>query len=194
MEELIFFGIIILFSILDSIAKSRKKKGGRPEAIPEPTWQGSEGWDEPEPSEYDEEPSYEEHHVAGQALGLYRTPEPVAERAVATVVPADVWAELEALARGQVPAEPEPLEVPARRVESIPARPDHRVHTSHAEYGTDPSSRRKSAQDDLDPLRETLSDDARKARRLLRATDAHSLRQAIILQEILSTPVSLRDE
>ena len=41
MEELIFFGVIILFSILDAIAKKKRRQQAGEVEVPEPEgWQG----------------------------------------------------------------------------------------------------------------------------------------------------------
>ena len=68
----------------------------------------------------------------------------------------------------------------------------HLVHVSHADYGTDPSQRARSAQDGLDPLARVLSQDALAVRRQLLAQGAHGLRQAVILYEVLGPPLAFR--
>ena len=73
------------------------------------------------------------------------------------------------------------------------ADPSHVVHASHYGYGTDPSERTPSKEDGLDPLAETLSADVSAIRRQLSSMNVHSLRQAIILQEVLGPPVTMRD-
>lgn len=75
----------------------------------------------------------------------------------------------------------------------VPARPDHFVHRSHAEYGTDPSERSRSEQDVLDTLRRPLSEDAAAVRRQLMSKSPSALRQAIILNEVLGSPVAMRE-
>lgn len=72
-------------------------------------------------------------------------------------------------------------------------RPHHRVHDAHRYYGTDPSERPPSMQDGMDPLRETLSEDAKAVREQLMSQSTSALRQAFILREVLGTPVGLRD-
>ena len=101
-------------------------------------------------------------------------------------------AEPEASTRS-IPRESPPLPVRAPRAEPVPARPDHEVHRAHAQYGTDPSERAPSEQDGLDPLAETLSEDARAVREQLMSHNTSSLRQAIILREVLGPPISMRD-
>ena len=223
MDELIFFGVIIAFSILDSIVRGKKKGQKGTDGIPIPE---AQAW---EPAEveayqptYDEEPSYDdERRVSGLEANRQYAEPPLTEPELA--IPKDLWEEIAALAGGRLPVDqaPEPevnlpfvvepqLPVdpseserarrralraqPARRVErSIGRTKEHRVHGSHRGYGTDPSSRAPSEQDDLDPLAETLSRDAATARALLQGHDMHSLRQAIILQELLGPPAAFRE-
>lgn len=83
-----------------------------------------------------------------------------------------------------------PMRVPTR---SLPQRPDHFVHSSHADYGTDPSERAPSAQDVLDPLRRPLSEDAAAVRKQLMSHSPSALRQAIILNEVLGPPLAMRE-
>jgi hypothetical protein len=76
------------------------------------------------------------------------------------------------------------------------ARPaeTHIVHRAHKGYGTDPSSRRPSEQDGLDPLATRTSADALAVRAQLRRQGAHALRQAVIFHEILGPPVAIRPD
>jgi len=146
------------------------------------------------------------------------------------MIPADLWKEIEKLARGQgveVPEakpapKPRPAPKPAPSRAPVPTRSSttragptprgkyaptpskappvprraegHAVHRAHEGFGTDPSERAPSAQDRLDPLQRVLNPDAAAARKQLMARDRSSLRQAVIIQEILSPPVALRDE
>ena len=71
---------------------------------------------------------------------------------------------------------------------------EHPVHEAHAGYGTDPSERARSEQDGLDPLKWELSKDARAVRAQLLSHGDSGLRQAVILQEVLGPPVSMRDD
>ncbi|MDE0899368.1 MAG: hypothetical protein OSA81_10150 [Longimicrobiales bacterium] len=71
---------------------------------------------------------------------------------------------------------------------------EHPVHEAHAGYGTDPSERARSEQDGLDPLNWELSKDARAVRAQLLSHGDSGLRQAVILQEVLGPPVSMRDD
>jgi hypothetical protein len=192
MEELIFFGVIIFFSIIESIARSRKKRARGPVQIPK-EWEEEEqqGW-QPEPTPtYDEEPSYDElstREASSRGSGSEG------------MVPSEVWEEIVGLAQGrmrQLERKPEPPAVPRPAPSSVTragqgVRAEHRVHRSHQEYGTDPSSRAPSAEDGLDPLARTLGEDAATVRRQIRRGGRHALRQAMVLQEILGPPSSMR--
>lgn len=262
MEELVFFAVIIVFAILDSIARSRKAKQGGGEAEESPEVPGGRTW-EPDtrgsPS-YDGEPSYDDVAVreveddrqrrTGHTPDRYTAPSGSSPSRTApgkgagagpsseTMLPGDLLEQLERLARGgdaekgaerrreqargRVPERGEerardlpdrppslpPLErtevgtgktirssVPARRP-SAPARvePEHRVHLSHAEYGTDPSSRSPSLEGRIDPLAEPLGADAAAVRRQLRSGRGSALRQAIILRDVIGPPLALRDD
>jgi len=220
MDELIFFGVIIAFSILDSILRGKKKRQKGSDGLPVPE---AQEW---EPAEveaylptYDDEPSYDdEQRVSGlEALQQHAEPAP---RSPGVAIPKDIWEEITALAGGRLPVEqasepsvtlpvvvePElPVdpreaeralrrELPVRRAERAVGRTgEHRVHTSHRGYGSDPSTRAPSEQDGLGAHAETLSRDAASARALLNSHDKHSLRQAIILQELLGPPAAYRE-
>ena len=223
MDELIFFGVIIAFSILDSILRGKKKRQKGSDGLPVPE---AQEW---EPAEveaylptYDEEPSYDdEQRVSGlEALQQHAESTPPSPE---VAIPRDIWEEITALAGGRLPVEqasepsvtlpvvvePElpvdpreaeralrraPRELPVRRAERAVGRTgEHRVHTSHRGYGSDPSTRAPSEQDDLGAHAETLSRDAASARALLNSHDKHSLRQAIILQELLGPPAAYRE-
>lgn len=251
MEELLFFAVIIFFSIIESVARSRKaKKGGgsadSPPDLPSPREREVEErfeWAQKPVDElptYDEEPSYDERiiregsaAVPDHSRGELRADRPSSE----TMLPGNLLEELAGLldgspsgtgARtldlpGQSPPlpdrsrpEPAPARVestlPARRESRSPARREthtsasssrrgpartlgsHSVHQAHAGYGTDPSARAKSEQDGLDPLATTLSEDARAIRQQLRSHRPSELRRAVILQEVLATPLALRGD
>lgn len=109
MEELIFFGVIILFSILESIARSRKARSGgdvEMEGLPDPRQEAE--WEMrrpmPEPDEvptFDEDPSYDERAGAGGSPTARRdAPMPMRNRgsAAETMLPAELLEELAELA------------------------------------------------------------------------------------------------
>jgi hypothetical protein len=202
MEELIFFAVIIFFSVIDSIARSRKKKQQAEGQMQAP--QIPDGW-EPEPEEELEAysaPSYEdfeedEEVEAEEPLPSYTRPgsstqerrEPSSSEGM---IATDIWQEIAGLATGRTSAPTRPAPPP----EPVQARPveTHRVHQAHVGYGTAPSTRARSEQDDLDPLAVHASDDALAVRRQLRRQGGHALRQAVILQEVLGPPAALQPD
>ncbi|HUP51419.1 MAG TPA: hypothetical protein VM198_03000 [Longimicrobiales bacterium] len=189
MEELIFFAVIIFFTIVESIARRRKQRSAGSPQIPEEWEQEEQGreWR----SETDE---VEAPRRSGSEA----------------MIPGDIWEEIAGLARERTrqpetqPEVPPPPPVQATPPVTLPARlgwgkrtpkvgQPHRVHLSHAEYGTDPSSRTQSRHDQIDPLARGLSADVKAVRKQLRH-GRHALRQAVILQEVLGPPVSIRPE
>lgn len=71
---------------------------------------------------------------------------------------------------------------------------EHEIHGSHAEYGTDPSSRRPSAEGRIDPLAEPLDAQGVAVRRRLLRAGRPGLREAMVLKEVLGDPVALRGD
>jgi hypothetical protein len=266
MEELIFFAVIILFSILESVARSRRAKQREAEGEGGPPLPDTRDWEPKLPDlerprpvggarsgagdrlpTYDEEPSYDEgpsyddkvQEGSGRVpLERYTAPHgtdrPVGQGRAGgdrpssqTMLPGDLLEQLETLARGRkaerekgrtvdlprqsppIPSRRPPLErtevgsgrkrtpgstAPVGSRTPIGATPvEHRVHRSHAGYGTDPSSRAPSEQDHLDPLAERLGAEGVAVRRQLRGGRA-GLRQAMVLKEVLGPPLALRGE
>jgi hypothetical protein len=209
MEEFIFFAVIIFFSIIESIARSRKQKragelpeGDRPE-MPVPA-----EWDRELPDfefpTYDADPSYDDELAAGASSSGGATRPRPDRPSSEEMLPGELLEELARLAGRapeptartlEVPKESPPLPHPAptrpARTPRAPpvARPlpqravpnrassrgEHRIHKSHAGYGTDPSTRAKSLQDDLDPLAQYLSEDAKAVRGQLRSKKTSAL-------------------
>jgi len=248
MDELIFFAVIIFFSIIESVARSRKAKRGQGspgESLPElpdadwrtqppnrdlPSRAPDVRDDEPELPTYDRDPSYDDHVETPRSAPVReaRSGPRVAGGGAApssseVLLPGDLLEELARLAgRPQesvrrapspvpapsTPAErPVPQRVPRRAPPPSSQLPSHlqkpatatwqgghRIHKSHAGYGTDPSERAPSLQDNLDPLAERLSEDAEAVRDQLRSRNASGLRQAFILREVLGRPIALRDD
>lgn len=252
MDELIFFGIIIFFSIIESIARSRKAKRRKEEGEEDGADPGHEfEWAQGSPADlptYDSAPSYDDQPSYDDAVEdapVHRggSPRDSGRPSSETLLPGDLLAELTGLAgrmekerekartislpkqspplpqsgdsrsevstewaegaRGdrsgravsRAPRSPAPARTTTVAHSRAPRPPvEHRIHLSHAGYGTDPSERAKSEQDDLDPLREFLSEDAKAVRNQLMSQSESSLRQAIILREVLGPPVALRDE
>ena len=223
MEELIFFAVIIFFSIIESIARSRKKRAGGPMQLPEewrpeerqPDWRSeATTTTTTTTATYDAERSHDDVQ-ADEADSAEVLPQPArpqrggASRGSEGMIPADIWEEIAGLARGRMqdlertqeprkglpakgtPPPTFPAPITRRPAPSVPQ--EHRVHLAHAEYGTDPSSRARSRHDQLDPLARRLSADIRSVRQQLRL-GRHALRQAVILQEVLGPPASMREE
>jgi len=203
MEELIFFAVIILFSIFESIARSRKKRaGGIPQIPGDQMPSGGPSYDAPtyETHSYDQDLSYDDVAVEEYPTSSKK---PALRTGSEGMIPADLWEEIAGLAESvkKQKARPAPPPLPP---EVLPARigwgkrvpkvgQQHRVHLAHVGYGTDPSERAPSVHDDLDPLARRLSVDVREVRQQLRR-GRHALRQAVMLQEVLGPPVSMRPE
>jgi hypothetical protein len=232
MEELIFFAVIIAFSILESISRSRKAKARGGAKLPTPEeWrmEADAAKARDELPTYDAEPSYDDA-VRDRPLPRYTQPHGTATAAppprpstpspppppTGAELAADIWAEIAGLAGAKSrPPEPKKVSVP-RQSPPLPPKPpptvtgrrkgtvtmpsersapkEHFVHASHAGYGTDPSERKPSEQDGMDPLAERLGRDPTVIRAQLLSADAHQLRQAIILQEVLGPPAALRED
>jgi hypothetical protein len=249
MEQLIFFAVIIFFSIIESIARSRKAKmGGQlPEAPPEQEEPSQQPRTRPRqrprpiPS-YDTDPSFDAEPSL-DSRGSYddakarESLEKRRSRSSESMIPAELWDEIAGLAREperQEPTytppprqQPRPAPQPQAKRLPTPRRPPapqksrapakrqpppaprratilapepapegvaaHAVHESHAGFGTDPSSRPRSAQDGLDPLARVMGRDASAVHAQL-VGSAHALRQAVIMYEVLGPPVSDRPD
>ena len=228
MEQLIFVGIILLFSMLEAVARKKREGGEDPTSVP-PTGSLPEVR-VPRPPEarvptprvpsYDDDPSFDDTADAGSRGGAAGTGRTSSEGPI----PVDVWEEIQAMARGgpapvrKAPAPapaPVPKRAPARvatrepravtapmstaaRKTRAPAVPevdvvagDHAVHKTHPKFGT-PVHDRLTGFDDTHKVR-ALSAEARALRTVLRGGGA-PLKQAILLQEILGPPVSLKDD
>lgn len=221
MGELVFFAVIILFSILEAVAKRRKQGEA-----------GEEGGDEgeswtPAPVERQPKPKAERRpRIERGSASSSSTDRGMPQRGAGreepseTMIPADLWEEIAGLATGQTPrrrpkAEPEgmhteearslePLEVerieddirPARTYTGarVPSSADaHPVHRSHVGYGTDPSKRAPSEQDWR--AAERGNRNAKRVRAMLRGSEGtDALKQAVILREVLGPPVSMKDK
>jgi hypothetical protein len=217
MEQLIFIGLIILFSIIESISRKRKQQSGQPQ-LPE-EWEPTE-WKPVEPRR-ERRPdrarqSSTTTREGARSHGEITVDEPTPSRRTMrsgseAMIPTELWEEIAGRARGGLetkPAPPEPAPPPPVAAPKVPpstasARAawgrrtprvgQHRPHTAQAEYGTDPSSRTPSPHDIIDPLARKLSADVRAVRRQIRG-GRHALRQAVILQEVLGPPASMRPE
>jgi hypothetical protein len=153
MEELIFFAVIIFFSIVESIARSRKRKGGGqvPQLPPEWQWEPEKtetpgratydaeaGFDtEPEVEEratFDAEPTFDEEVSTRQPRPVADVETPQrAQRAPATssesMIPADLWEEMAGLGRARTPR---PVETAPRTARPLPTRTERPLPTRPA--------------------------------------------------------------
>ena len=208
MGELVFFAIIILFSVLESVARARKQREGG----------GAEG-----PVEREGRPRPEgRRRRPREEAGRVTRPEGArsAERESSErMIPEELWEEIAGLAAGRPApskagkkggvakrprprprqAEPRPQAPSSGSVPELRGRftpkaleVEHPVHLSHAGYGTDPSERAKSEQD-WRPS-EDGNRNAKRVRALLRGSGADALKQAVILREVLGPPVAMRDD
>lgn len=153
-EELIFFAVIILFSIIESIARSRKKKGGGIEHAPPPSDRDRKEYDfewaqtpvdelptyDDDPS-YDDQPSYDDAHEEPTPA-----PRSLSKSSAETLLPSDLLSELATVLQEstaqtvRVPKQspplpkPDPVEsrtssLPTRRAETRPVPSRSRVPT-----------------------------------------------------------------
>lgn len=198
MAELIFFAVIILFSILESVARQRKQR-------------------EAERGEGEEDDDVRAE-VPRRDRDVHGREERTSEEPSETMIPADIWEEIAGLGttREEEPEpdpvpegrpapqrpEPAPQPVPAPRPEPRPSpasptpipgtRDAHVVHRAHAEYGTDPSERTPSAEDWRPSERDNRN--AKRVRAMLRGSEgADALKQAVILREVLGPPAAMKD-
>jgi len=198
MDNLVLVGVIVLFTILDGIAKKKKKEAlarqqGQDPHVP--TLEDSEWKWEPvgeDLQSYDDDPSFDDDADAEPQPASLSPPPGQG------VIPRDVWEEIAALASGSplpvpAPTPPAPVVVAERRPTRGTDRPEHRAHDAHAKYGTPMSGRLRPMDTPAMHQTKALSDEVRLVRNLLGGGGA-SLRQAIILQEVLGAPVSLRDD
>ena len=219
MGELIFFAVLILFSILESVARKRgQREGGGDE---DPTAGGA-----PRPSRREGRTDRSRGTVTPSGRESLESAE--------TMLPADLWEEIAGLAAGRLPqSPPEPVQrrpgKPAgghrrrpkgtaasrrasreaerrRRAAAEAARSAeretsrwtpsttgaHPIHDTHRDYGTDPSERKASELDWKPTVRG--NENAKRVRALLRGSGgADALKQAVMLQEILGAPASMKD-
>lgn len=125
MEQLIFVGIIILFSILEAVARKGKERQGRGGDLPVPDEEPRpaprprpvpEARSRPAPAPsgppaYDHDASYDEK-VEGRPTRPRTTSE--------GLIPAEVWDEIQRMARGEAPVEAPP---PPPRPRPVPKKP-----------------------------------------------------------------------
>lgn len=127
MEQLIFIGIIVLFSVLEAIGRKQKERQGemgeeiplpppprprRAERQPVPRSESAPEGSVPrsydEDAAFDEAPSFDEKALP--AGGAEKGPPTSSEG----LIPADVWDEIQRMARGEPLPEPAPRPAPRR--------------------------------------------------------------------------------
>ena len=175
--ELLGYLVVFLWFVFGSLLK-RKQKNQRAQEPMELDW------DQEEKEVWSEEPLARD---SGR------------ERKATEILPADLWAEITGAMR--LP-EPEPVEetpLPERDPvrTSRKRQPDpsvHPIHSTHPEYGTDPSERTASIQHGLGSLTDSLELRASVARDQLGLGDREALRKAVILHEVLGPPLALREQ
>jgi hypothetical protein len=202
MEELIFFAVLIFFSIIESIARSRKQRqgGGQLPELPDEEAREAQAKWEAEQAERSRRRRVRPPTSIGEEIaGLAREAKVELPAPRPKPRPRLPQTQLPQERRVPGPRKPAPRAAPARSRPAPPSpafegTPAHAVHLSHVSYGSDPSERARSAEDGLDPLARSLSADAAAVRRQLRGQGAHALRQALILQEVLGPPVASRPD
>jgi len=177
--ELLGYLVVFLWFVFGSLLK-RKQKNQRAQDPMELDW------DQEEKEVWSEEPLARD---SGR------------ERKATEILPADLWEEITGAMR--LP-EPEPVEEtplperePVRTSRKRQPDPDpsvHPIHSTHPEYGTDPSERTASIQHGLGSLTDTLELRASVARDQLGLGDREALRKAVILHEVLGPPLALREQ
>lgn len=199
MGELIFFAVIILFTILEAVAKRRKQReGGEEGGDEDESWTPAPVERQPRPKA-ERRPRVERGSSSSTDRGMPKRGAGREERSE-TMIPADLWEEIAGLATGETPRRrPEPRDMDteeARSLEQLDVERSadaHLVHRSHRGYGTDPSERAPSEQDWRPTQRGNRN--AKRVRAMLRGSEGtDALKQAVILREVLGPPVSMEDE
>ena len=177
--ELLGYLVVFLWFVFGSLLKRKQKNQRAQEPV-------ELEWDQEEQEIWSEEPLARE---SGR------------ERKATEILPADLWEEITGAMR--LP-EPEPVEEtplperePVRTSRKRQPDPDpsvHPIHSTHPEYGTDPSERTASIQHGLGSLTDTLELRASVARDQLGLGDREALRKAVILHEVLGPPLALREQ
>jgi hypothetical protein len=219
-DLLTFIGIVALFSVLEAIARKGKARQGGEEEIPLPERPEAPlpRQRPPQPTgsfprSYDEDPSFDETAERDETrLRLDQTtPVPLPAKGPRRssggsedLIPAAVWDEIQRMARGEAPQKSQEAptaqrrsarslgHAPARGAEAPPpmeGSADHPIHRAHAAFGTSPTAR--AAPRAVGAPKHAPSPGA--AVRKLLTPGGGSLRQAVILQEILGPPPGLRD-
>ena len=217
MDDLVIMAVMV-FYVLSLIGQARKKKQkGRTATLPdashesesqyEPDW----SYDEPylkggldcEECGFSNEAGSDFCYSCGVSLasGVGKPSPRSGEQSSESMIPDRIWEEILDVVQGPTPNLPEPGTTRQPPSPTRTPRPPpevraqiHRVHSAHRAYGTDPSTRPPSEQDGLDPLAVKLSADVVAVRRQLRSKGGGSLRQAVMLTEILGLPAAVRPD
>lgn len=125
MGELVFFAVIILFTILEAVAKRRKQREAGEDGGDEgETWVPAPVERQPRPKA-ERRPQVERGSSSSTDRGMPERGARREERSE-TMIPADLWEEIAGLAAGEPRSEPspraEPKPVPRGRPESAPRR------------------------------------------------------------------------
>ncbi len=196
MELLVIVAIILLFSVLDGVARKQRQAqhtGGEGTATTDPprTRPTSD-----EPRSFDRET---EDEVPPRSMGPTSSEE---------LLPTDLWEEIRRLAQGKAAPTQRPVPAPrprrprpaqgqgARRPPPEPTSPpapaEHPVHLTHGKMGRPMAERRTP------PARpgqgRQPSADVQAVREMLSADGAPALRRAVILVEVLGPPAALRGD
>ena len=171
-ETLMYLGLFLWFVFGSLFRRKQKNQSARePVAL---------DWDQEEQEVWSEEPLARD---SGR------------ERKATEILPADLWEEITGAMRLPEPAPVEETPLPQREPvrTSRKRQPDpsvHPIHSTHPEYGTDPSERTSSIQHGLG----SLADDPSVVRSQLGLMDREALRRAVILHEVLGPPLALREQ
>jgi len=210
MEELIFFALIGFASIIESVFRRRKARSGGGPVKEAPTrdrrFEREQGRPEESPT-YDSVPSYDEWVTATVPEASAKKPalDTLGSDLLEVLLGGETWQDEKDRAKQKLKARNDEIRRLRMKVEessragasageSVSPPSVHQIHRTHAEFGTDPSERAPSEQDGLDPLARSLSAEAKAVRRQLRSDSASALRQAIVLQEVLGPPQSIRED
>jgi len=189
MEPLVIIAILVVFSMLDAVA--RKQRQARP-----PEGEGATPPDAPRPQQAPDGPrSYDdeiEPEVQPRSTTLTSSEE---------LLPADLWEEIRRLAQGRTPTQPVPAPRPRRPAPRRPKGPppapptpaEHPVHRAHAKMGR-PLAERRTPLERPGQGRRHFNDDVQAVREMLCARGASALRRAVILEEVLGPPAAMRGD
>ena len=217
MEELIFFALIAFASVIESVFRRRKARGGGGPVKEAPTgdWQTSDAQFEWGPGRadelptYDSDPSYDELATVEETETSTEPFVPTPPSMLEKILEAASEAMEDPNEEGRLRQKLEKRDKELRRMRldlekskrsgasrrgSVGKPASHHIHRTHAEFGTDPSERAPSEQDGLDPLARALSAEAKAVRRQLRSDSVSALRQAIVLQEVLGPPKAMQED